>query len=151
MIGTDKDGFIREVFHRRISNKITKALLKTNFSPIAATTVSFIFGMLTAFLFFLGDYIFLVSGAVVIQISYIFDCVDGELARVDKKRSTRFGVWYDEVFDRLKIVIILSGLAGGYFLKTQDITILILLIIYIFTLFIQNYSIYTFRAKFKMD
>ena len=140
MIGTDKDGFMREIFYRKISKRITKILLKTNFSPIGSTTISFILGILTAFLFFLGDYVFLVSGAILIQISYIFDCVDGELARADKKRSTRFGVWYDEISDRIKNILILSGLAGGYFLKTQDVIILILLIIYISTSFIQNYS-----------
>ena len=149
MVGTDKDGFIREIFHRRISNKITKVLLKTNFNPLAATTVSFILGLIVAILFLLGDYIFLVIGAVIIQISYIFDCVDGELARTDKKRSTRFGVWYDDVSDRIKNVVILSGLAIGYFLKTQDPIILILLVIYISTSFIQNFSMLLGEKIFK--
>jgi len=149
MLGTNKDSFIREIFHRRISNKITKVLLKTNFSPITATSISFILGLVTALLFLSGNYIFLVIGAIVIQISYIFDCVDGELARADKKRSTRFGAWYDDVSDRIKNVIILSGLAIGYFLKTQDPIIIILLIIYIFTSFIQNFSMLLGEKIFK--
>jgi hypothetical protein len=54
----------------------------------------------------------LVAGAVLLQVAFTTDCVDGQLARYTRQFS-KLGAWLDSVFDRAKEYLAFAGLAIG--------------------------------------
>jgi Family of unknown function (DUF5941)/CDP-alcohol phosphatidyltransferase len=69
-------------------------------------------GLVAAAGFGTGERWGLVAGAVLLQVAFMLDCVDGQLARYTRTYS-RFGAWLDSVFDRLKEYLVYAGLAIG--------------------------------------
>jgi hypothetical protein len=53
-----------------------------------------------------------VAGAVLLQVAFTADCVDGQLARYTGN-FTRLGAWLDSIFDRTKEYAVYAGLAIG--------------------------------------
>jgi phosphatidylglycerophosphate synthase len=76
--------------------------------------LSFAIGLYAAYLFALGDTWSLIAGALLLQLSIIVDCVDGELARYTRKFS-ELGAWLDAITDRVKEYAVFLGLAYGAF------------------------------------
>jgi len=70
--------------------------MEFNVNPNHITYLSFIIGIFSAFLIAMGK---IYSGVFVLFLSQIFDCVDGDLARMSGK-VTRYGAFIDRVFDR---------------------------------------------------
>ncbi|WP_206885229.1 CDP-alcohol phosphatidyltransferase family protein [Alicyclobacillus mali (ex Roth et al. 2021)] len=54
-----------------------------------------------------------IIGLVLIEISYVFDCADGQLARY-RQQFSAIGGWLDQVADRIKEFAIYFSLAYGY-------------------------------------
>jgi len=79
---------------------------KLNITPNMITTISIIFGILSAHNIFKGNF---KTSALLFIISYYFDCVDGKLARKYNMVS-EFGDFYDHFSDLFKIIIILYAL-----------------------------------------
>ena len=76
------------------------------FSPNVVTTFSIIFGVFAAHQIAIGRYNI---AALLMLISYYFDCVDGKLAR-QYNMVTSFGDLYDHTGDIIKIILILYAL-----------------------------------------
>src|SRR3990167_6800006 len=72
----------------------------TGFTPNQITLFSLIFGLVSAIFFLKGDHLNLILGAVAMELSFVFDCVDGKIARL-KKTGTQFGAYWDFIQDRL--------------------------------------------------
>jgi len=78
----------------------------TKLTPNQVTFISFIFAVLAGIAFYFN---YFVVGAILYQISYIFDIVDGALARV-KNKTSKFGAFFDVFTDWIKapfLIIIL--------------------------------------------
>jgi hypothetical protein len=75
------DGFFSVFFLRRVSKLLTWAAVKIGATPNQVTIASFAIGLYAAFLFAQGDTWSLIGGAILLQVSIIVDCVDGEIAR----------------------------------------------------------------------
>ena len=73
---------------------------------------SWLIGIGAAVAFAFGTRPGLIAGAVLLQIAFTFDCVDGQLARYTHT-FTRLGAWLDSVFDRGKEYVVFAGLAIG--------------------------------------
>ena len=101
------DGFFSTFILRKISKVFTRAALNLKLKPNFVTIVSFLVGVFAAVEFSRSNYI---SGAMLLQLSLIFDCVDGEVARYTKQFS-RFGAWLDALSDRVKEFMAIGGLA----------------------------------------
>jgi hypothetical protein len=69
-------------------------------------------GVLSAAAFATGERAGLIAGAVLLQVAFTFDCVDGQLARYTRTFS-KLGAWLDSVFDRAKEYLVFAGLAIG--------------------------------------
>ena len=69
-------------------------------------------GIVAAVAFATGSRAGLIAGAVLLQIAFTTDCVDGQLARYTRQFSA-LGAWLDSVFDRAKEYIVFAGLAIG--------------------------------------
>jgi hypothetical protein len=106
------DGFFTTFFVSPYSKYIARWAARRGFTPNQVTTVSIAIGMLAAAAFATGERAGLIAGAILVQLSFTTDCVDGQLARYSRQFS-RLGAWLDSIFDRTKEYAVFAGLAIG--------------------------------------
>jgi len=117
------DGFFSVFVLRKFSKLFTWAAVRLKMTPNQVTVISFLIGLLSAYQFSLGNFWPTVFGALLLQLSIIVDCVDGELARYTRKFS-QFGAWLDAITDRIKEYLVYFALAYGAEKNGQDIWLL---------------------------
>jgi len=88
-------------------------------TPNRLTTGAFVVGIGSAVAFWQGTYGWLLAGALLFHLSFVLDCMDGKIARLNGTGSV-FGAWLDYVFDRLRVAACVVGLFGGQYLLTGD-------------------------------
>ena len=108
-LGSSADGIVDRFLNRPLGRYLSKILVRTRFSPNQVSIVSTLIGVLSGWLFAAGNFL---SGALLLQLSAIIDCVDGELARVLFKES-RFGKWLDLAGDQVVHLTVFTGIALG--------------------------------------
>jgi len=106
------DSFFTTYFVSPYSKYLSRWAARRGLTPNQITTASLAIGVLAALAFATGDRGGLIAGAILLQISFATDCVDGQLARYTRNFS-RVGAWLDAVFDRTKEYAIYAGLAIG--------------------------------------
>jgi phosphatidylglycerophosphate synthase len=104
------DGFYSTFVLRRIAARVTPWAVRRGIPANAVTVLSALIGVAGAVSFAFGSYPALALGALLLQVSIVLDCVDGEIARVTRTRSP-LGAWLDAATDRLKEYAALAGLA----------------------------------------
>lgn len=72
-------------------------------TPNLITTTAFLFGLGAAACFATLTPAGLAAGALLFHVSFILDCIDGKIARLNGTGSM-FGSWLDYVFDRLRVL-----------------------------------------------
>lgn len=116
------DGFFSVFFLRKLSKILTWVAVKIKATPNQVTLLSFAIGLYSAYLFSRGTFASVLLGAILLQVSIIVDCVDGELARYTRKFS-KLGAWLDAVTDRVKEYMVFLGLAYGAALEGKNLWI----------------------------
>lgn len=116
------DGFFSVFFLRKISKIFTWLAVRLKMTPNQVTLISFAVGLLSAYEFSIGSFWHIFTGAVLLQLSIIIDCVDGELARYTRKFS-QLGAWLDAITDRIKEYLVFFALAYGAIKNGQDLWI----------------------------
>ena len=106
------DGFFSVFFLRKFSKLFTWLAVRLKMTPNQVTLISFAVGLLSAYEFSRGDFWSIFIGAVLLQLSIIIDCVDGELARYTRQFS-QLGAWLDAITDRIKEYLVFFALAYG--------------------------------------
>jgi len=106
------DGFYSTFVVRKLSKPLSALAIKARLSPNLVTVISFIVGMAAALSFAQGTRWALILGALLLQLSLILDCVDGEVARATHRFSV-IGAWLDASTDRVKEYAAYAGLAAG--------------------------------------
>jgi phosphatidylglycerophosphate synthase len=86
-------------------------------TPNLLTAAAFLVGIGSAVCFWQGEYGWLLAGALLFHLSFVLDCMDGKIARLNGTGSV-FGTWLDYVFDRLRVAVCMVGLFGGQYLHT---------------------------------
>ena len=114
------DGFYSTFVVRRLSKPLTRIALRLGWSPNTITLISFAVGLAAAASFAVGARWALVLGAILLQLSLVIDCVDGEVARATRRFSA-LGAWLDASTDRVKEFLAYAGLAYGAFRTGDDI------------------------------
>lgn len=122
MANRANDGFFSVFFLRKFSKLLTWVAVKVGATPNQVTLISFAIGLYSAYSFSLGGFWNLFLGALLLQLSIIVDCVDGELARYTRKFS-QLGAWLDAVTDRVKEYMVFLGLAMGADKEGRDLWI----------------------------
>ena len=56
----------------------------------------------------------LVAGALLFHLSFVVDCMDGKIARLNGTGSM-FGAWFDFMFDRIRVIVCTVALMGGQY------------------------------------
>ncbi len=88
-------------------------------TPNLLTTLAFLIGLGSAACFWRGSYGWLLGGALLFHLSFVLDCMDGKIARLNGTGSV-FGAWLDYVFDRLRVLACAVGLFGGQYERTHN-------------------------------
>ena len=141
------DGFFSVFVLRKVSKLLTFVAVKIGATPNQITMASFAIGLYAAFLFAQGDFWSILLGAVLLQVSIIVDCVDGELARYTR-RFSELGAWLDAITDRVKEYAVFLGLAYGAFVHNgQNLWLLAALLMTIQTF--RHLSDYNFSQVVK--
>jgi phosphatidylglycerophosphate synthase len=123
-----EEDILTRSYTRNISLIFTKYLVQTDLTPNQITVIGFTVTLLAAFLLTTGVYFYFVIGAILVQLSLIIDCVDGEVSRL-KKMTSKFGKWLDSSLDRIGIFILLMALSLGFYQQMKDLLVLLLGII----------------------
>ena len=97
---------ITEVVYRKFSRPIARFLAKFNVNPTLITFIATFVGLFSGYLIAMGE---IYKGVVVLFVSQILDCVDGDLARITN-RVTKVGGFLDRVFDRFVDAAIIMGI-----------------------------------------
>ena len=116
------DGFFSVFFLRKFSKLFTWAAVRLKMTPNQVTLISFAVGLYSAYQFSLGTFWSIFFGAVLLQLSIIIDCVDGELARYTRQFS-QLGAWLDAITDRIKEYLVFFALAYGAAKDGRDLWI----------------------------
>ncbi|GII55228.1 hypothetical protein Pth03_36170 [Planotetraspora thailandica] len=106
------DGFFTTFFVSTYSRFIARWAARRGLTPNQVTLISIFLGLLSAGAFATGDRWGAIAGAVLIYFAFVFDCVDGQVARYARKFGV-LGAWLDATFDRFKEYAVFVGLAVG--------------------------------------
>jgi len=102
-----KDGsFFARYLARPISNRITLAIYQTNINPTTISIFGSAIGIIGGLFFLLNVYWATVLAGILVFLSFVFDCVDGEIARINE-RCTKTGALLDEYSDRMVDVVVI--------------------------------------------
>ncbi len=122
---SSSDGTVDRYFNRPVGRFLSKALIHTAVTPNQISVVATLVGLAAAGLFATGQAPLAIWGAVLLQISAIIDCVDGDVARVVFKESP-LGKWLDIVGDQLVHIGVFVGIGVGLWRAGVDAPVLTL-------------------------
>jgi CDP-diacylglycerol--glycerol-3-phosphate 3-phosphatidyltransferase len=99
---------ITEFIYRRFSKPIARLLARFNVSPNSITLFAAFLGILSGYIIAIGKFY---ESVILIFISQIFDCVDGDLARLTG-RTTKKGAYLDRILDRFVDAALVIGMVA---------------------------------------
>ncbi|MBA3029859.1 MAG: CDP-alcohol phosphatidyltransferase family protein [Desulfobacteraceae bacterium] len=107
------DSFFTHIFARSVSVHLTPVVAKTSITPLQVTILGLIIGLFAACIGSVSGWAYGILAAILIELSHILDCVDGELARLTGKGNP-FAASLDPISDRIKdtAVIIAAFIQG---------------------------------------
>ncbi|GIH29147.1 hypothetical protein Aph01nite_74570 [Acrocarpospora phusangensis] len=106
------DGFFTTFFVSTYSRFLARWAARRGLTPNQVTLISIFTGLLAAAAFATGTRTGYVAGGVLIYFAFVFDCVDGQVARYARQFGV-LGAWLDATFDRFKEYACFVGLAIG--------------------------------------
>lgn len=140
-----KDPIIKKYLLLWIINMITKLVLRTPLTPNMVTGLSFMLPVAAAWLYMTGVPKNLVFAGILTLFYYLFDCVDGQIARI-KGVSTPWGDFFDSITNRLAVMMLLLGVTYGLYVQTANSLVWILGFIAVST-FYFNETVQWFSEK----
>lgn len=115
-----RDGFFTTFFVSPYSRYIARWCARRGLTPNQVTTASLITALIAAGCAATGDRWGYVAAGVLLLVSFVLDCTDGQLARYSLQYST-MGAWLDATFDRAKEYSFYAGLALGAARNGDDV------------------------------
>ncbi len=112
----EKDGWWASVFAGPLANRLLEPICELEWlTPNHLTLFSLFIGLLASYFFIKADHLSLLIGGLLVQLSFVVDCMDGQFARYSKKFS-ELGAWLDRIADRVKDFAYFFSLSLGFFL-----------------------------------
>ena len=124
-LASNADGWVDRYFNRPVGRPLSRLLVRTPATPNMVSILATLIGLVSALMFGLGTQMCALWGAVLLQISAVMDCVDGDLARVSFKESS-LGRWLDIVGDQIVHVCLFVGIGIGLWRGGSDAPVLAL-------------------------
>ncbi|MER5811575.1 DUF5941 domain-containing protein [Streptomyces sp. NPDC002033] len=115
-----RDGFFTTFFISPYSRYIARWCARRGLTPNQVTTASLLTALIAAGCAATGERWGYVAAGVLLLVSFVLDCTDGQLARYALKYST-MGAWLDATFDRAKEYSFYAGLALGAARNGDDV------------------------------
>jgi phosphatidylglycerophosphate synthase len=115
------DGFVAVFFSARIANWLLRRIEDLPIAPNQVTAVAVLTKLAAAAAYATGRWPALVLGAVLVQASFVLDCLDGQLAR-HRRQTSGFGEWLDFMSDCLGDLVLIAGIAVGCALRSGGLT-----------------------------
>lgn len=109
-LANPRDGYVDRYFNRYLSRPITVLLARTPVTPNQVTIVSGLIGLAAGAVIARGGYGDGIAGALLLQLSVVFDDVDGELARL-KRMFSDWGEMLDNTVDTVTHLAVFGGIA----------------------------------------
>jgi CDP-diacylglycerol--glycerol-3-phosphate 3-phosphatidyltransferase len=100
--------FLTEMVYRRFSKPLARFFLRFNINPNTITYFAAFLGIFSGLLIYTGR---IYESVLVILVSQILDCTDGDMARLSD-RVTAKGGFLDRIFDRFVDAAIIIGMIG---------------------------------------
>lgn len=105
------DSYFNRFLARPLAAVVVAALARTRVTPNQVTFMSlFLFIGAMAGLVLLPGWVGLLVGVGGVELSYVFDCADGQLARLTR-RSSPVGALLDFLMDELKAYLLIAGIS----------------------------------------
>lgn len=127
-------------FARRVSIYITWILAHTRVSANQITASQLIVGALGCALVATGEKLYIAFGLGLWQLSYILDCVDGEIARF-RGSSSLTGAFFDEASHAIFNSMLYAGLAFSIYQAAENRSMLPFLFGFAAVIFVPPYGI----------
>lgn len=129
-----EDSVFSVYFYRKISLRITRLLVKTNITPNQITLFSLLLGIIAALLFIPGAYTYSIWGVVFLNLSFLMDHVDGEIARYKNLKSL-FGTCLDQIVNKIVESSVFIGITIGAYNQINNYSVFIFGILALFNIF----------------
>ncbi|MFJ8792604.1 DUF5941 domain-containing protein [Streptomyces sp. NPDC102462] len=107
-----RDGFFTTFFVSPYSRYLARWCARRGLTPNQVTTASLLTALIAAGCAATGTRGGFVAAGLLLILSFVLDCTDGQLARYSLQYST-LGAWLDATFDRAKEYAYYAGLALG--------------------------------------
>jgi phosphatidylglycerophosphate synthase len=108
---------INQILNRPLAFVTAKFFHRLKKSPNFVTLFSLAFGIASGFLFAKGEYPYVLFAAILLELMIVFDCADGQLARMSGMCSP-FGKTLDGLADLATHMSIFYGVAFALYMKT---------------------------------
>ena len=119
------------VFSGPVANRLIGLVAKLEWlTPNRITGASLVAGLINGALFAVGRYPWTVAAGILVQVSFILDCADGQLSRF-RRTNSLYGYYIDKIVDRLKLIVVFLGIAWGIERSTGGLLAWRLTILYI--------------------
>ncbi|MFG3497476.1 DUF5941 domain-containing protein [Streptomyces sp. NPDC047928] len=115
-----RDGFFTTFFISPYSRYIARWCARRGLTPNQVTTASLLTALIAAGCAATGTRGGFVAAGLLLLVSFVLDCTDGQLARYSLRYST-LGAWLDATFDRAKEYAYYAGLALGAARSGDDV------------------------------
>jgi phosphatidylglycerophosphate synthase len=119
------DGLVDRYFNRPLGRPLSKLIIRTPITPNQVSVGATLLGVISAICFGWGRADLAILGAVLLQLSAVIDCVDGDVARVVFKESP-LGKWLDIVGDQVVHIGVFVGIGVGLWRAGVDAPVLAL-------------------------
>lgn len=106
------DGYVDRYVNRVLARPLTRAFLALGLSPNLVTLLSIGIGLVSALCFAIGSYAAGLAGALLLQVTAVVDCCDGDVARATFSESD-FGAHLDLIGDNVVHMAVFGGIAWG--------------------------------------
>jgi len=106
-------GPVTRYTNEHISLPLSMLLMDTPVTANQVTAVSAAFVGLSAYLLASPSLALMALGGILLHLSSVTDCIDGELARA-RFTESKFGAWFDVITDHVTYPLILVGIFIGY-------------------------------------
>ncbi|MBL4574781.1 MAG: CDP-alcohol phosphatidyltransferase family protein [Opitutaceae bacterium] len=94
-------------------------------TPNLVTVLSLLVALIASVLIVVGGQINFIIAAVLINVSHILDCMDGQMAKY-RGSSSRLGNYFDKVTDQIQIFFWFSAVAYAAYSQVQDVKVVFL-------------------------
>ncbi|MFQ5450619.1 MAG: CDP-alcohol phosphatidyltransferase family protein [Nitrospinaceae bacterium] len=120
---------VNRYIHIPLAGRLVPWLKNTRITPNQVTYASVLFGLASAYMFSLGTQPAMVAGGLLLEVTLILDCVDGQLARA-KGCASEWGRILDGIAGYIAYLAVVFGMMrglGDHYLPLAGLTVLTIL------------------------